>query len=82
MEEHLDAIRREFKEELDERKKLLDKIYKLEVKISALTRTLITIRSSCPMTNDLCTKCVWKDECVSEGRVEGKSQICSSFRPE
>lgn len=82
MQEYLDMIKEEFKKELDKRLELLDKIEELEIKVSVLTRTLIAIRSNYPMYNSLCAKCVWKDECVNEGQVEGKNQICSSFRPE
>lgn len=86
MQYELDAIKKEFKEELDKRMELLNKIdalqkeiADLQVKVSVMTPTLKTIRKSYPMRNFLCRKCAWRDECTDAGRVDGKDQICSSF---
>lgn len=86
MQYELDAIKKEFREELNKRIELLDRINILQkemsdlhVKVSVMTNTLKTIRKSYPMRNFLCKKCVWRDECTDAGRVDGKDQICSSF---
>lgn len=78
-EESLDFIRTEFMRELQKRKELLDKISELQEENEQLERDLKAYRSFYPMTNEVCRKCMFADECLDAYRFVGK-RFCSSFK--
>lgn len=78
IEKLLESIKTEFTKELDNHKELLDKIEELQKDNKQLEQDLKFYRSIFKMNKDVCAKCMFNDECISAGRVDGK-ELCSSF---
>lgn len=78
IEKLLESIRTEFTKELDKRKELLDKVAELQEDNKQLEQGLKFYRSIFKMNKDVCEKCMFNDECISAGIVDGK-ELCSSL---
>lgn len=79
LENCLDSIKQEFKNELDKRKELLDKYDETLRNLHTVEHTLLVIRRNYSMKNELCEVCMFSDECTDAGCVEGRNQICNGF---
>lgn len=77
-EDMLYGIKAEFMDELDKRKKLLDKIARLQEENEQLYRDLAAYQSVYSMKNEICRLCEFEDECIDANRVDGK-KLCASF---